>query len=165
VAPLMAMPALLTRTVMLAFVRSTCSTRARSALSFRSAATTSTQRPVSSLRRRPKPQHQKLDFSYHDFGETSAANGYERLLYDAMIGDSTFFHRADIVETAWKIASPILDVWRSGGVPSVASADRVPPDRHQQAARRRTSRFRARFASAAGSATNPARRGPESRPW
>jgi len=55
----------------------------------------------------------KLDFSYRDFGETGAATGYERLLYDAMIGDSTLFHRADIVETAWKIATPILDVWRA----------------------------------------------------
>ena len=55
----------------------------------------------------------KLDFSYKDFGETAAATGYERLLYDAMIGDGTLFHRADLVETAWKIAMPILDVWHT----------------------------------------------------
>jgi len=30
-----------------------------------------------------------------------------------MIGDSTLFHRADMVEAAWKIATPILDVWKS----------------------------------------------------
>jgi len=55
----------------------------------------------------------KLDFSYKDFGETAAATGYERLLYDSMIGDTTLFHRADMVEAAWKIATPILDVWQT----------------------------------------------------
>ncbi len=55
----------------------------------------------------------KLDFSYKDFDGAAAATGYERLLYDSMIGDSTLFHRADMVEAAWKIATPILDVWKS----------------------------------------------------
>jgi len=54
-----------------------------------------------------------LDFSYSDFGPTDKATGYERLLYDAMIGDTTLFHRADMVEAAWRIATPILDVWGS----------------------------------------------------
>ena len=30
-----------------------------------------------------------------------------------MIGDSTLFHRSDIVEAAWAIATPILDVWQA----------------------------------------------------
>jgi glucose-6-phosphate 1-dehydrogenase len=67
--------------------------------------------------KRPGPTVQlnnvKLDFSYKDFGETSAATGYERLLYDAMIGDGTLFHRSDMVDAAWKIATPILDVWKA----------------------------------------------------
>ena len=54
----------------------------------------------------------KLDFSYKDFGQTSAATGYERLLYDCMIGDSTLFHRTDMVDAAWRIATPILEAWR-----------------------------------------------------
>jgi len=54
-----------------------------------------------------------LDFSYRQFGETSAATGYERLLYDTMVGDSTLFHRADMVEEAWRIATPVVDVWAS----------------------------------------------------
>jgi glucose-6-phosphate 1-dehydrogenase len=54
----------------------------------------------------------KLDFSYKDFGQTSAATGYERLLYDCMAGDSTLFHRTDMVEAAWRIATPILDAWQ-----------------------------------------------------
>jgi glucose-6-phosphate 1-dehydrogenase len=54
-----------------------------------------------------------LDFSYKDFGDETAATGYERLLYDAMVGDSTLFHRTDMVEAAWRIATPLLDVWAS----------------------------------------------------
>ena len=52
-----------------------------------------------------------MDFNYSDhFGE-QVATGYERLLYDCMIGDATLFQRADMVEAAWCIVTPILDVW------------------------------------------------------
>jgi glucose-6-phosphate 1-dehydrogenase len=55
----------------------------------------------------------RLDFSYADFGPQDPATGYERLLYDAMTGDSTLFARKDMVEAAWRVIDPILDVWRS----------------------------------------------------
>jgi glucose-6-phosphate 1-dehydrogenase len=52
-----------------------------------------------------------MDFNYLDhFGET-VSTGYERLLFDCMIGDATLFQRADMVEASWQIVSPILDVW------------------------------------------------------
>lgn len=52
-----------------------------------------------------------MDFNYVDhFGET-ISTGYERLLFDCMIGDATLFQRADMVEASWRIVSPILDVW------------------------------------------------------
>ncbi|HYX89984.1 MAG TPA: glucose-6-phosphate dehydrogenase, partial [Myxococcaceae bacterium] len=53
----------------------------------------------------------KLDFSYRDFGDLPPSTGYERLLHDVMVGDMTLFHRADMVEAAWRIATPVLDVW------------------------------------------------------
>jgi glucose-6-phosphate 1-dehydrogenase len=53
----------------------------------------------------------KLDFRYRDIGGLPPGTGYERLLYDVTIGDSTLFHRADIVESSWRIAAPVLDVW------------------------------------------------------
>jgi glucose-6-phosphate 1-dehydrogenase len=53
----------------------------------------------------------KLDFSYRSIGGLPPSTGYERLLYDAMIGDATLFHRADIVEASWRIATPVLDLW------------------------------------------------------
>jgi len=55
----------------------------------------------------------KLDFSYADFGPLPKATGYERLLHDAMLGDATLFHRADMVEAAWRVATPVLDLWGS----------------------------------------------------
>ena len=54
-----------------------------------------------------------LDFSYSEFGETTAATGYETLLYDCMIGDMTLFHRYDSVDASWRIVNPILDVWQA----------------------------------------------------
>ncbi|HUK65938.1 MAG TPA: glucose-6-phosphate dehydrogenase [Anaeromyxobacteraceae bacterium] len=54
-----------------------------------------------------------LRFGYGDFGPTPPATGYERLLYDCMMGDATLFHRWDNVEASWRIATPILDLWAS----------------------------------------------------
>ena len=52
-----------------------------------------------------------MDFDYLDhFGE-QVSTGYERLLYDCMIGDATLFQRADMVEAGWRIVTPVLDVW------------------------------------------------------
>jgi glucose-6-phosphate 1-dehydrogenase len=59
----------------------------------------------------------KLDFNYKDFGDVSQATGYERLLYDCMAGDSTLFHRTDMVEAAWRIATPVLDAWQAAPAP------------------------------------------------
>lgn len=54
-----------------------------------------------------------MDFDYLDhFGE-QVSTGYERLLYDCMIGDATLFQRADMVEAGWRIVTPVLDVWQA----------------------------------------------------
>jgi glucose-6-phosphate 1-dehydrogenase len=52
-----------------------------------------------------------LDFDYSQFGDRAPTTGYEKLLYDCMVGDSTLFHRSDMVEAAWEAAQPILDAW------------------------------------------------------
>lgn len=54
-----------------------------------------------------------MDFNYLDHFGDQVATGYERLLYDCMIGDATLFQRADQVEAGWGIVSPILDVWNA----------------------------------------------------
>jgi glucose-6-phosphate 1-dehydrogenase len=54
-----------------------------------------------------------MDFDYaRDFG-TSHSTGYERLLYDCMVGDATLFQRADMVEAGWSAIQPMLDVWKA----------------------------------------------------
>jgi glucose-6-phosphate 1-dehydrogenase len=59
-----------------------------------------------------------MEFDYaRDFGR-SHSTGYERLLYDCMIGDATLFQRADMVEAGWRVIQPVLDVWSA-----------VPPER------------------------------------
>ena len=35
------------------------------------------------------------------------------LIYNCMNGDATLFSRTDLVETAWRIAQPMLDVWKT----------------------------------------------------
>jgi glucose-6-phosphate 1-dehydrogenase len=54
-----------------------------------------------------------MDFAYSDYFGTTPSTGYERLLYDAMMGDATLFQRADMVEAGWSIVSPIQDVWKA----------------------------------------------------
>jgi len=55
-----------------------------------------------------------MEFRYDDYFKSEPrSTGYERLLYDCMIGDATLFQRADMVETGWAIVDPILDVWKA----------------------------------------------------
>jgi len=54
-----------------------------------------------------------MRFEYSDYFGSTPSTGYERLLYDCMIGDATLFQRADMVEAAWSAVQPILDVWKA----------------------------------------------------
>ncbi|HLY39713.1 MAG TPA: glucose-6-phosphate dehydrogenase [Terracidiphilus sp.] len=52
-----------------------------------------------------------MDFDYAAAFGRSSANGYERLLLDAMLGDQTLFSHRDGVETTWSLYTPILQTW------------------------------------------------------
>ena len=53
-----------------------------------------------------------MDFRYGtSFGKKSS-DAYERLLLDAMLGDSTLFARGDMVETSWRLLMPVLEAWQ-----------------------------------------------------
>ena len=73
-----------------------------------------------------------MDFSYAEaFGESSA-NGYERLLLDAMLGDGTLFAHRDGVEATWTLMTPILKAWaktpsRTSPTTPPEPGDRQPP--------------------------------------
>ena len=56
-----------------------------------------------------------MDFDYETAFGKSSANGYERLLLDAMLGDQTLFLHRDGVEITWSLFMPILDAWAELG--------------------------------------------------
>ncbi|AFL87319.1 glucose-6-phosphate 1-dehydrogenase [Terriglobus roseus DSM 18391] len=55
----------------------------------------------------------EMNFSYADAFGKSSANGYERLLLDAMLGDGTLFAEREGVETTWALMTPILEAWKA----------------------------------------------------
>lgn len=54
-----------------------------------------------------------MKFQYKDYFGSTPSTGYERLLYDCMLGDATLFQRNDMIETGWSVVSPIQDVWKA----------------------------------------------------
>ncbi len=50
-------------------------------------------------------------FKYNDTFGKYTANGYERLLLDAMLGDATLFSHREAVEVAWALYTPLLQAW------------------------------------------------------
>lgn len=52
-----------------------------------------------------------MDFRYDSLSENYLPDAYERLLLDAMLGDSTLYARSDALEASWKFIDPILKGW------------------------------------------------------
>jgi glucose-6-phosphate 1-dehydrogenase len=66
--------------------------------------------------KRPGPQldveQVSMDFVYSSaFGDSTISDAYERLLLDAMLGDSTLFIRRDETELAWDRVTNVLEGW------------------------------------------------------
>jgi len=57
-----------------------------------------------------------MDFCYSSAFGVSSANGYERLLLDAMLGDGTLFAHRDDVEATWALMTPVLEYWAKNPV-------------------------------------------------
>jgi glucose-6-phosphate 1-dehydrogenase len=73
----------------------------------------------------------KMNFKYADYFGQTPSTGYETLIYDCMIGDSTLFQRADMVETAWAEIDSLLQEWgreRSGDFPNYAAGSWGPEE-------------------------------------
>jgi glucose-6-phosphate 1-dehydrogenase len=58
-----------------------------------------------------------MDFTYGSAFSVDSPDAYETLILDALLGDPSLFTRADEVEQAWGIVTPILDAWASGSPP------------------------------------------------
>ena len=52
-----------------------------------------------------------MDFLYDAAFASESPEAYERLLLDALLGDSTLFTRRDEVEAAWSLVTAILEAW------------------------------------------------------
>jgi len=55
----------------------------------------------------------KMDFKCGSYYGATPPEAYERLLWDAMVGDSTLFARQDEVMASWHIVEPILNEWKA----------------------------------------------------
>ena len=65
--------------------------------------------PGSTLRVRPVT----MDFRYGTSFGGHLADAYTRLILDCMLGDATLYARADSVDAAWSLITPIRDGWAS----------------------------------------------------
>ncbi len=60
----------------------------------------------------------RFEFDYNKSFPQSHAEAYERLLLDALRGDSTLFMRSDELEAAWAFVTPILEAWSHAPPPN-----------------------------------------------
>jgi glucose-6-phosphate 1-dehydrogenase len=63
----------------------------------------------------------KMHFRYATTFGSNTPEAYERLILDAMIGDSTLFIRGDETEASWKLLSPVLEHWDALGTKGLES--------------------------------------------
>jgi len=63
----------------------------------------------------PKMVLQPVDmrFDYRDSFATPSPEAYVTLLWDVINNDATLFMRADQVEAAWRLLTPVLDAWKA----------------------------------------------------
>ena len=52
-----------------------------------------------------------MDFTYGSAFTVDSPDAYETLILDALLGDASLFTRADEVEAAWSIVTPIIESW------------------------------------------------------
>ncbi len=62
-----------------------------------------------------RTQPVKMHFRYATTFGSNTPEAYERLILDAMVGDSTLFIRGDETEASWKLITPILKHWEECG--------------------------------------------------
>jgi len=67
-----------------------------------------------------RTQPVKMHFRYATTYGSNTPEAYERLILDAMVGDSTLFIRGDETEASWKLVTPILEFWQKMGAHGLA---------------------------------------------
>lgn len=69
-----------------------------------------TNSKVPGLETRTQPV--KMHFRYAATFGSNTPEAYERLILDAIIGDSTLFIRGDETEASWRLVTPVLESWK-----------------------------------------------------
>jgi len=80
----------------------------------------------------------KMDFLYGSYFGASPPEAYERLICDAILGDSTLFAREDEVLASWKLLTPVLEHWQNttpANFPNYASGTWGPKEAEEMVAR------------------------------
>jgi glucose-6-phosphate 1-dehydrogenase len=67
-----------------------------------------------------------LRFRYSDAFQMAPNVGYETLIYDCLIGDSTLFQRADMIEASWAAVDPAIK--EAGDAPEFYAAGSEGPE-------------------------------------
>jgi glucose-6-phosphate 1-dehydrogenase len=58
-----------------------------------------------------------MDFAYDTSFVVDSPDAYETLILDALLGDASLFTRADEVEAAWSVVTPIINAWAGTAAP------------------------------------------------
>ena len=58
-----------------------------------------------------------MEFRYGDIFTEQSPEAYERLIFDALVGDPTLFIRSDEVMQSWRIVDPIIAHWSASQMP------------------------------------------------
>ena len=59
-----------------------------------------------------------MDFAYDTSFVVDSPDAYETLILDALLGDASLFTRADEVEAAWSVVTPIIKAWADTSAPN-----------------------------------------------
>jgi glucose-6-phosphate 1-dehydrogenase len=59
----------------------------------------------------------EMDFTYKESYDAPVPEAYETLLLEILEGDAAMFMRADQVEEAWKVVTPIMEAWKKETAP------------------------------------------------
>src|SRR6476660_620467 len=79
-----------------------------------------------------------MDFTYGSAFTVDSPDAYETLILDALLGDASLFTRADEVEAAWSIVTPIIETWaidEPPAFPNYEAGTWGPDEAHQLLAR------------------------------
>jgi glucose-6-phosphate 1-dehydrogenase len=58
-----------------------------------------------------------MHFTYGSSFSEDPPEAYETLILDALLGDASLFTRADEVEEAWRVVTPIIEAWAEQRAP------------------------------------------------